>query len=93
MRNSFQLAEEFRQLICSEDGPPEKKLLAAVIGRALADWVGLAQTEQHYRRSARAWLFRNSKRKFSCNWCLQELDLLENKEQLLRNVKENGFTF
>lgn len=52
---------------------PEKRLVLAVLGRALADALGRTASVRPYRRAARAWVHSNSARKWGFRWCLDQV--------------------
>lgn len=91
--HSYLANEDFFDGIFSGTGSPEKNLLASVMLRALSDWAGEALVPPFCRREANAWLLSECAHVFSCNWVLDELGLLEQKQKLLAQVKLHGIHY
>ena len=68
-------------------GPPERQLLASVLGRALMD---LCAWETEERNSARAWLNDDEESEFSFIWIARQLGLIDCVE-LIREKAEQEF--
>lgn len=70
--NRFDADEYFADLETHAHLQPEKRLLVAVLQRAVLDYLDV-NVPRHHRRSARKWLWSGSQDRFSCWWICDTL--------------------
>lgn len=78
--------DDFFDNLVQVDFPPEKRLLIAIIQRALLDYTAPEKGKAHWQYDAGAWLFSASRTPFSLFWVCEALSL-ENPDCLQKRIQ------